>query len=108
MLSASLKHSITIEKRTKTRDAIGNVTETWATLGTRRAQLIYNSGGKLYDNDAEVDVNQYQAVFIFRRLADFDYDCRIIFEGEEYIIQTIQTLYRREGHRVVTERRENA
>ena len=107
MLTASLKHKIIIEERTESADTLGSVTYTWATLANRRASVRHTGGSKDFESDLGESVNDFRVVFQFRYLEGLNYDCRIKLEGEIYTILDIEKLRRREGHKVVAERRIN-
>lgn len=107
MLSAYLKYSITIRKKTMTADTLGAVKPTYASLGTRRSDVIYGGGAKVFDGDQSGNVHTYTVTFIFRYIENFDYDCDIVFDGDVYDIKSIEKLRRREGFKVITERRED-
>ena len=107
MLAASLKHIITIEKRTTAADTLGSVTETWTTLGERRASVLHNNGGKQWDGSLGESLNDFSITFKFRYIDGLNFDCRILLDGEIYTILDIEKLRRREGFEVVTNRRVN-
>ena len=107
MLAASLKHVITIETRTLSKDTLGSVTESWATLGTRRASVTHKGGTKNFESDLSETINDLNIVFQFRYIADLNYECRIQLDGDIYQIIDIEKLRRREGFKVVTNRRAN-
>ena len=107
MLAASLKYSITIQKKTLSQDTLGTSTETWATHKTVKSNVFYGSGIKGYETEQEENIHSYSVTFIFRHLHDFGYDCRIQFDNEIYDIISIEKLRRRDGFKVITERRES-
>ena len=100
MLAASLKYKITIEKKTDSKNAIGDVTETWAKLVDRRANVFHQMGTKDFDSEVMEEINSHDMIFTFRHVADFNYDCRIIMDDIIYNIEDIEKLRRREGFKV--------
>lgn len=107
MLAASLKETITIQNPTETKDTIGNVTTTWATLGTRRAKVTYGTGRKFNDTDLSEDLHSSDVEFEFRHIEDMTHKSRIVFDSDNFGITSIEKLRRREGFKVKTNRREN-
>ena len=107
MLAASLKDVITIKVPTETQDIVGNVVQSFATLGTRRARVIYGSGRQFLDTDIDAQLHSSNVTFIFRHIDNLTHKCTITLDGDVFIIQSIEKLRRREGHAVVTLRREN-
>jgi head-tail adaptor len=107
MLSASLKDVITIQVPTEAQDGIGNVTTTWATLGTRRAQVLYNAGTKFEETDIDAELHSSSVTFIFRHIEGLTHKCQIVLDAQDYTITSIEKLRRREGFKVITRRREN-
>jgi len=105
MLSANLKHNIKIEKRTEGKSTQGAVTETWDILGERRASVNHFSGGKDYEHETEDNIHSFSVSFMFRYIAGLNYKCRILLDDQVYQIQDIQLLRRREGYKVLAERR---
>jgi head-tail adaptor len=81
--------------------------EIYSTLAERRASVKHLSGAKNYESDLEQSVNDYRVVFQFRYLPGLNYDCRILLDDDIYVIQDIEKLRRKEGHKVVCERRVN-
>ena len=107
MLAASLKHNIIIEKRSKGVDTLGSVTYSWVTLAERRASVKHNNGGKRWDGELSESLNDFSITFQFRYLDGLDFDCRIKLDDEIYTILDIEKLRRREGFKVVANRRAN-
>ena len=107
MLAANLKDIISIEAPTEGKDSIGNVTTTWATLGERRAQVLYNAGTKFEETDIDAELNRSSVTFIFRHIEGLTHKCKIVLDEDDFIITSIEKLRRREGFKVVTRRREN-
>ena len=107
MLAADLKYNIKIEVRTEGKDTLGTVTETWDTLGERRASMKNMTGTSNFEDDISDNVHSFNMIFMFRYISGFNYKCRIKYEDEIYIIKNIETLRRREGYKVVAERRAN-
>ena len=107
MLAADLKYNIKIEVRTESKDTFGAVTETWDTLGDRRASVKHFSGGKDFETDISDNVHSFSVSFVFRYISGFNYKCRIKLDDEIYEIQDIQLLRRREGYKVLAQRRAN-
>ena len=107
MLAASLKEVITIQVPTETQDLVGNVVQSYATLGTRRAQVIYGTGRQSLETDIDEQIHSSNVTFIFRHIASLTHKCKIVFDGDDFIIQSIEKLRRLEGHKVITLRREN-
>ena len=107
MLAASLKDVITIKVPTETQDLVGNVVQTFATLGTRRARVIYGSGTQLEETDIDAQLHSSSVTFIFRHIENLTHKCTITLDSDVYIIQSIEKLRRREGFKVIALRREN-
>jgi SPP1 family predicted phage head-tail adaptor len=105
MLAASLKYPITIEKKTITQDTLGSPKETWSTFKTVRAAIIYGTGARSYETEQETLLNSYTTTFMIRHLDNFGYNCRVVFDGEIFDIIAIEKLRRRDGFRIVTQRR---
>jgi SPP1 family predicted phage head-tail adaptor len=107
MLAAQLSEKITIQRSTVSKDGLGSPTTAWSDLRTVWARVIDNSGTKAYDSDPSIRLNLSTMTFEFRHLIGFGYDCRIIYSGEVYEVQHIIPLRRKEGFKVLTERRQN-
>ena len=107
MLAADLKYNIKIEVRTEGKDDFGAVTETWDTLGERRASVRHFAGGKDFETDISDTIHSFSVSFMFRYISGLNYKCRIKLDDEVYIIKDIQLLRRREGYKILAERRAN-
>lgn len=107
MLSADLKYNIIIEVRIESLDTLRSVTETWGTLGNRRASVKNMTGSSDFEDDISDIVHSFNMIFIFRYIKGFNYKCRIKLDDEIYIIKNIELLRRREGYKVIAERRAN-
>ena len=107
MLAASLKEVIIIEKRTTSKDTLGSVTESWTTLGERRASVKHMSGSKDYEGVLGETLNDFNVTFQFRYIDGLDFNCRIKLDDDIYQILDIEKLRRREGFKCVTNRRAN-
>jgi SPP1 family predicted phage head-tail adaptor len=97
MLSPELRHRVTIESLTQTRDALGGVIETWSAVASDvPAKIEYISGREW------VAANALQAettVRITLRMCDLNPTMRINAYGRLYSIQAI--LPDRTGARVL-------
>jgi head-tail adaptor len=107
MLASSLKYSITIQKKTETQDTLGSPVDTWADFKTVRSNVFYGTGVRGYESEQEESLHSYSTTFIFRHLNNFGYNCRIKFDNEIFDIISIEKIRRRDGFKVITERRES-
>jgi SPP1 family predicted phage head-tail adaptor len=107
MLAATLKHRITIQKKTDSVDSLGSPVETWSDFKTVKAGVFYGSGAKRYETEQEGNTHSYNTVFLIRFLRNFNYSCRIKYNGETFVILAIEAIERNKGFRIVTERRES-
>ena len=108
MLAADLKYPIRIEVRTESLDTLRSVTETWDLLAERRAAIKHTGGTQNFEDDISDNVHTFNMTFIFRYVSGLNYKCRIVYEDNVYILKDIEKLRRREGYKVITERRQNA
>ena len=104
MLAASLKYIITIQTSSISQGDTGENTKVWTDLGQRRAMVLYGGGTKFLENDYPAQINASTVTFIFRHIDSLTYQCRIVFEDENYTIESIEKLRRREGYKVITSR----
>jgi len=86
---------------------MGTPTQTWADLKTVKSSVKYGSGTKKNVPDQEGSLHLYQVTFVFRYFIGFSYSCRIKFEGSIFNIKSIERLRRKEGFKVICERRES-
>lgn len=101
MIINNLNKKIRIEKRSKSVNQIGTPnSETYTLLRNTYAGVVYNSGSKLTNDAGEFPV--YSIDFTVRYRDDYDYTCRIIYEGQTYIIDDIQIIGNKEGIRFKT------
>jgi len=107
MLAATLNRVITIQKRTLTVDTLGTPQEVWSDIRSTRSGVYYTGGSKSWESDQQQELHVSAVVFIFRYMSEFNYDCRIKYDGDIYDITSIEKLGRRDGFRVVTRRRES-
>jgi SPP1 family predicted phage head-tail adaptor len=109
MLAAQLDQRVTIERLTNSVDALGTPVKTWATLAEVAANVKEGTGNnaKSFNSNSEVEGHSFMTIFKIRHLLNFGYDCRIVFDGEQYEIKAIEKLRRLEGFNVTAQRSVN-
>ena len=102
MRAGKLDRRITIESATLSVNAVGESVKAWATLDTVWAGVSALSG-KEYVGAAQV-VGEEQLIFRIRYRTDVTLHNRIIYNSEEYDIQHIAEVGRRQGLDLVGKR----
>ena len=97
MRSGDLDRSIEIQVNTAVQDETGDPVASWATItkGTVRAKIERGRGRQRFITDHEL--NEHAIVFKIRYRSDFDTEHRIVYDSENYDIEAIEEIDRREG-----------
>ena len=90
MRAGKQRHKVTIQKPTETRDAVGGVTTTWATLGTIWASVEPLSGKELLSAD---QLNSIATLRVrCRYIKNLTHECRIFHKGRSLEIVSAQNI----------------
>ena len=100
-----LDKRITIEQRRNTTDAWNHPVVSYTTLGTFWASVNFRSGRET--QSAQQRVNVDRVFFSIRPLDDVRVTDRILYGGAYYDIESIETIGRGGGHRLITTKRDN-
>jgi SPP1 family predicted phage head-tail adaptor len=95
MKAGRMTETVTIERETETVSPAGTVTLTWATIATRKAELIQASTTELLKPFGEEE--QSAIVFRVRYVADVLTTDRLTYRGQHYNIRDIKEIGRRRG-----------
>ena len=90
MDAGKLDRRITLQKRTLTQSAMGDVTEAWETIDTVWARRLSSKGREFYSGGVPLGVDD--AGFQIRysaAVAAVDQTWRIVFDGDMYDIASI-------------------
>lgn len=100
MRAGALDRRITIERNTPTHDADSNEeVASWGTLATVWAQAKPLRGSERFEADRE---NAERTVtFRIRHRTDIDEEMRIVFDGDNYDIESIAEIGRSEGLEII-------
>lgn len=103
MNSEKMDRRITLQEVTETQSSTGFASESWADVVTVWAQVTYKSGREYF----QADKTNAQVVKLFRirYRSDLTNKMRIVYEGRNYDILTIDSDYR-EGVSYITARAE--
>jgi len=96
---------ITVEKLTKTKDDVGTPVEVWSELCVVRASVKQNPGGRLYDQDPQMNFHEFNMTFYTRFIEGINYQCRIKYCDDLFVIRSITPIMRRKGHELVCSRK---
>lgn len=86
-LAGRLKHKITIQQLTETRDSYGGLVNTWATFATMRAAITPLSGGEFYQ--AKQEFSSSILKFKIRYKAGIQTKMRILYDSRYFDIESI-------------------
>jgi SPP1 family predicted phage head-tail adaptor len=95
MKAGRMSETVTIERETETVSPAGTVTLTWATITTRKAELIQAGMTELLKPFGEEE--QSAIVFRVRYVADVLTTDRLTYCGQHYNIRDIKEIGRRRG-----------
>jgi SPP1 family predicted phage head-tail adaptor len=95
MKAGRMSETVTIERETEAVSPAGTVTLTWATVATRRAEVIQAGTTELLKPFGEE--GQAAIVFRVRFLADLTTKDRLTYRGQAYDIRDIKEIGRRRG-----------
>jgi len=85
-----LRHTVSLQRVTKTADGAGGFTHTWATIASLKAYLRVSGANERTDQE-RLNMTQRQKAII-RYRADILPNDRILFEGKPYQIRGISDL----------------
>jgi len=71
------------------------------------ANWAQTGGNKTWDSEIEGDVNQFITTFTIRYFDGLLYSDQVLWNNDEYEIQSITPIGRRRGLKIVAERKEN-
>lgn len=95
MKAGRLTETVTIERETETVSPAGTVTLTWATIATRKAEVIQASTTELLKPFGEAE--ETVIVFRVRYVADVTTADRLTYRGQAFNIRTVKEIGRRRG-----------
>ena len=95
MKAGRMSETVTIERETEAVSPAGTVTPTWATIATRRAEVIQAGTTDLLKPFGEE--GQAAIVFRVRYVADVTTKDRLTYRGQAYDIRDIKEIGRRRG-----------
>lgn len=101
IITGKLDRRIVIERATETRDAIGGVTRTWATLTTVWAQEIPLPGKEMFQAGRETIVRVSR--FIIRYVSGVTAKDRLNYDGKIWNITAVAELGRKTGLEILAE-----
>lgn len=87
---------ITLQSRTVTQDATGEADETFTTVTTVWAQVTPTREAEPFTDSDQHQAKVTQTFKIYYR-SDVDYTTRIVYQSDNYNIESIKELGRREG-----------
>lgn len=89
-IAARLRHTITIQETTQTRDSVGGVIDTWGTFATVRAEILPLSGRE-YLESQQVNAEEITR-FTIRYLPNITTKMRILWGTRVYDIRSIMNV----------------
>jgi SPP1 family predicted phage head-tail adaptor len=95
MKAGRMTEAVTVERETETVDQYGTVTKTWATIATRKAEIIQAGTTELLKPFGEEE--QSAIVFRVRYVADVTTKDRLTYRGQAFNIRDIKEIGRRRG-----------
>ncbi|WP_311028219.1 phage head closure protein [Mesorhizobium koreense] len=95
MKAGRMTETVTIERETETVSPAGTVTLTWATIATRKAELIQAGTTELLKPFGEEE--QSAIVFRVRYVADVTTKDRLVYGTQAFNIRDIKEIGRRRG-----------
>ena len=105
MRFGTMDRRIAIKRATLTTNAYGERVETWATLATVWAEIQYKEGSGKESIQSEQIYTSQPVEFIIRYSSDVASirpSDRVAYNSDNYQIEAIQEIGRREGLRIVT------
>lgn len=87
MLAPRLRHCITLQRRTATKDAVGQPLDTWETVAERRADVRLPSGLESIKADAPVSI--VRASIRIRYMTGLDAGMRVLHGSATYNILAV-------------------
>jgi len=88
MRAGTLRHRVTVEHKTETRDDYGGVTTTWTTFAASVPAAILPLSGREFFA-AEAQQSEVSAKIVMRQLAGLLPSMRIVHDGQQYNIRAI-------------------
>lgn len=88
MRAGTLRHRVTIEHKTETRDSYGGVSTAWATFAASVPAAILPVSGREFFA-AEAQQSEVSAKIVMRQLAGLLPSMRIVHGGQQYNIRAI-------------------
>lgn len=100
-----LDRRITLQQKTVSRTALGDESESWATLAAVWAEVVPTSGREYFNAQAQQLVGSKLTRFRIRYLASArkDTELRVLYDSETYDIKHIAEFGRRVGLDLVGE-----
>lgn len=88
MRAGTLRHRVTVEHKTETRDSYGGVSQVWTTFAASvPAAILPLSGREFFD--AEANQSEVSAKIVMRMLSGLLPSMRIAHDGQTYNIRAI-------------------
>lgn len=88
MRAGTLRHRVTVEHKTETRDSYGGVVTTWTTFAASvPAAILPLSGREFFESEAQQ--SEVSAKIVMRMLAGLLPSMRIAHDGQTYNIRAI-------------------
>ncbi len=101
MRAGELDRKVRLERRTTAQNDYGEPIETWVLIAEVWASRAVLSGRELFDSDQIAAELMYKFRMYYR--SDLDATCRIVYGGQNYDIQAVSELGRREGLEVIAQ-----
>lgn len=93
MRGGRLRHQIVIETPSESQSSTGEVTETWATFATVKAEVMTQTANESLKSDQILGI-QY-TIFRLRYLANITNKMRVTFDGSTFDIESVTNLFAR-------------
>lgn len=88
MIEHLLNSTVDIQRRTVARDALGGMTESFATIATADTRMQVLTAKETNDYSREGETITHRAYFSFG--TDIAARDRILFDGKTYIVRTVE------------------
>ena len=108
MLTSDLNRQIFIQKKTESKGGYGVISDTWYNFIEGYCYADFRRAGSSVFSEG-METNDSDAKFTIRWRKGVDYDCRVVFDNNIYLIDFIEELGLRgkAGIRLHCTRREN-
>lgn len=93
--AGKLDRRIALQEKTASKDALGGLTESWVTIANVWAQYLTGGGSERFSS-AQIYA-ETQARFRIRWMASITPEHRIVYDGKEWDILSVDEIGRKEG-----------